>query len=51
VVILSGIKKGDPLVTGPFRTLKKLKDGAKVVKTKETKTSSKSKKDKDEDDK
>lgn len=51
VVIQSGIKAATPVVTGPFRTLKKLKDGEKVVTTKETKTSSKSKKDKDEDDK
>jgi HlyD family secretion protein len=50
VVVLSGIKAGDPVITGPFRTLKKLRDGAAVVTTKETKGSSKSKKDKDEDD-
>jgi HlyD family secretion protein len=49
VVVLSGVKVGDPVITGPFRTLKKLKDGADVVTTKETKGSSKSKKDKDKD--
>jgi HlyD family secretion protein len=48
VVIASGVKAGDPVVTGPFRTLKKLDDAAKVVTTKETK-SSKNKKDKDKD--
>ena len=48
VVIVSGVKAGDPVVTGPFRTLKKLDDAAKVVTTKETK-SSKNKKDKDKD--
>lgn len=49
VVIASGLKAGMPVVTGPFRTLKGLDDGAKVMTTKETKTSSKSKKDKDKD--
>jgi len=46
VVIVSGVKPGDRLITGPFRTLKKLKDGAPVVETKEEKKTSK-----DEDDK
>lgn len=35
VVIRSGLKLGDQIVTGPFRTLKSLKDGAKVQPTKE----------------
>lgn len=48
VVIASGVKEGDRLITGPFRTLKKLKDGAAVVETKEEKKTSKDK-DKDED--
>lgn len=30
VAIVSGIKAGDPVVTGPFRTLRKLEDGAAV---------------------
>ena len=34
-----GVKVGDPVVTGPFRTLKKLKDGDAVEITKEQKTS------------
>lgn len=35
VAIVSGLKAGDQLVTGPFRILKSLKDGAKVEATKE----------------
>jgi HlyD family secretion protein len=35
VVIRSGLKLGDQIVTGPFRTLKNLKDGAKVQPSKE----------------
>ena len=35
VAILQGLKAGDPVVTGPFRTLKKLKDGEAVNVTKE----------------
>lgn len=35
VVILSGVKAGDQVVTGPFRLLKKLKDGDAVEVTKE----------------
>jgi len=35
IAIASGVKVGDQIVTGPFRTLKKLKDGAKVQVTKE----------------
>ena len=50
VTLLSGVTAGDQLITGPFRTLKKLKDGAAVEVTKEEKKSSKDKKDdKDED--
>lgn len=50
VAVLSGVKAGDPLITGPFRTLRKLKDGAAVEVTKEVKKSSKDKKDdKDKD--
>ena len=40
VVILAGVKKGDPVITGPFRILRKLRDGMDVQVTKEeTKTS------------
>ncbi len=46
VVITSGVKKGDRLITGPFRVLKKLKDGAAITETKEEKKASK-----DEDEK
>ena len=50
VALLSGVKAGDQLITGPFRTLKKLKDGAAIQVTKEEKKSSKdSKKDDDKD--
>lgn len=50
VVITSGVKEGDRLITGPFRTLKKLKDGAAIAETAEEKKPSKDKaKDKDED--
>lgn len=35
VAIQSGVKKDEPVVTGPFRTLKKLKDGDAVEITKE----------------
>jgi len=35
VAITNGLKAGDQIVTGPFRTLKSLKDGAKVEPTKE----------------
>lgn len=46
VAIVSGVKAGDSLITGPFRTLKKLKDGTKVNVTKEkTKTSKDEEKD------
>lgn len=45
VAIVSGIKAGDPVVTGPFRTLKKLHDGDDVVVTKEDKKLESDKKD------
>ena len=35
VALLSGVKNGDPAVTGPFRVLKKLHDGDSVEVTKE----------------
>lgn len=35
VAILAGVRAGEEVVTGPFRTLKKLKDGADVVVTRE----------------
>ena len=35
VAITSGLKPGDQIATGPFRTLKSLKDGDKVEPTKE----------------
>lgn len=41
VAIASGVKAGDELITGPFRTLKKLNDAAAVQVTKEEKTTSK----------
>lgn len=37
IAIVSGVKAGDPVITGPFRTLKKLKDGAAVTVVKEEK--------------
>ncbi len=41
VAILSGVKAGDQVVTGPFRVLKKMKDGDEVQVTKEQTTTSK----------
>jgi HlyD family secretion protein len=41
VAILSGVKAGDQVVTGPFRILKKLKDGNAVEVTKEESKKSK----------
>ncbi len=39
VAVVSGVKAGEQVITGPFRTLKKLKDGDSVQVTKEeTKT-------------
>jgi len=50
VAILSGVKKGDNVIVGPFRTVKKLKDGAEIYIEKESKTQkSGDKKEKDED--
>jgi HlyD family secretion protein len=49
VVIQSGVKAGDPVVTGPFRTLRKLKDGAPVNVTQEEKKQPASGKDKDDE--
>jgi HlyD family secretion protein len=49
VVITAGVKAGDRLITGPFRTLKKLKDGAAIVETAEKSSRPPKKKDKDED--
>lgn len=46
VVITSGVKTGDRVITGPFRTLKKLKDGAVIAETTEN---SKPSKNEDED--
>lgn len=43
VVITSGVKEGDQIITGPFRTLKTLKDGAAINVTKEEKKTSKDK--------
>lgn len=49
VVITAGVKEGDRLITGPFRTLKKLKDGAPIAETKENSKAPKNvNKDKDE---
>ncbi len=39
VAIVSGVKVGEPVVTGPFRTLTKLQDGDSVTVTKEEKKS------------
>jgi HlyD family secretion protein len=41
VAIVSGVKIGDQVVTGPFRLLKKLKDGDAVEVTKEQTTTAK----------
>jgi len=41
VAITSGLKSGESVITGPFRTLKKLKDGDVIVVTKEEKKASK----------
>jgi HlyD family secretion protein len=45
VAVLSGVKVNDRIITGPFRTLKKLKDGAAVQETKEQKKTSKDEED------
>ena len=52
VAVLSGVKVGDQVITGPFRMLKKLNDGDAIDVTKEVKKSSKDddkEKDKDKD--
>lgn len=50
VVVTAGIKAGANVITGPFRTLKKLKAGDAVVVTEEkTSSSKKNKEDEDED--
>jgi len=41
VVIVSGVKAGDQVITGPFRILKKLQDGDAVQITKEQTTTAK----------
>lgn len=41
VAILSGVKPGDMLITGPFRALKKLNDGDAIAITKEEKKTAK----------
>jgi HlyD family secretion protein len=41
VAIVSGVKPGDQVITGPFRTLKKLNDGDTIDVTKEVKKTSK----------
>ncbi len=47
VAIVSGLKAGDPVITGPFRTLKKLYDGDTVTVTDEKKPDDPAKKDKE----
>ncbi|MBK5258484.1 MAG: efflux RND transporter periplasmic adaptor subunit [Thermoanaerobaculia bacterium] len=47
VAIVSGTKAGDPVITGPFRTLKKLYDGDAVTVTDEKKQEEPAKKDKE----
>lgn len=49
VAVTAGIKPGDPVITGPFRTLRKLDDGDPVQVTKEEKSSSKKSDEKDAD--
>jgi HlyD family secretion protein len=44
VAVLSGVRAGDAVITGPFRTLKKLKDGMPVEVTKEEAAAAKKKK-------
>jgi HlyD family secretion protein len=46
VVLLTGVKAGDPVITGPFRTIKKLRDGDPVQIVKETKASDNDEKEK-----
>ncbi|HEX7151805.1 MAG TPA: efflux RND transporter periplasmic adaptor subunit [Thermoanaerobaculia bacterium] len=49
VAVTSGLKAGDPVITGPFRLLKGLKDGEAIVVTKEEKSKPTSKDDEKED--
>jgi HlyD family secretion protein len=44
VAIVSGVKAGDPVITGPFRTLRRLKDGAAIEVVTEEKSVSTEKK-------
>lgn len=48
VAVLTGVKVGDPVITGPFRTMKKLRDGDAVKVTKESKSGSTDAKKKEE---
>lgn len=48
VAITGGVQAGEELITGPFRTLKKLNDGDAVQVTKEQKKTSQDETDKDE---
>jgi HlyD family secretion protein len=48
VAILSGLKNGDPVVSGPFRTLKNLHDGDSVEVVKENEQPKPSTKGKDQ---
>ena len=50
VAVLSGIKAGDAVISGPFRILKKLKNGDAVEVTKEEKSKPKSSKKEEKDD-
>lgn len=47
VAIVSGLKAGTPVVTGPFRTLKKLHDGDRVQIVEETKKTTTAKEEND----
>lgn len=49
VVITGGVPAGEELITGPFRTLKKLNDGDAVQVTKEEKKTSEDETDKDKE--
>lgn len=52
VVVRAGVKAGDAVISGPFRILRNLKDGAAITVTKETRKPSTSKdKNKDKGDK
>lgn len=44
VAIVSGVKAGDPVITGPFRVLRRLKGGAAIEVVKEDKTGTTDKK-------